>query len=349
MDNQILFYFDEYFNNFHDLRNDYKLINDIKKYNPHTIFIFNAYESTFYFENVEIQKLVEDEVKNRGIEFYIIFGNEHKTDNQYIIKNEHMKFLYWPTFLLHVSYYNGKYTDMKFQPNTKFEKLYSFYNMRPKTHRSMLIDLLYHNNLFDCGNITWNLKTKQVHNIEYEFQFWKEEIIKRGHNNVSEYSKLFDEYSCHYDLEFFNDDSLIHIIGETFNHINFITEKTYKPILINKIFLCLGAPDCNNNLKKYGFKLFEEIFDYSFDSEKDTNKRVDGVFNNLKNIKGKNYNEIYKMVEKKILHNKKKYIEILHKDEFIPKEFVDFYVKNKSYFNPNSHFHNMLNKILINY
>lgn len=353
MDKHFLFYFDEYFDNFRNLIYNDVLINDIKKHNPKTIFIFNAYESTFYIENEETQKLIEDEIKNKKIDFYIVFGNEHKIRDQYIIKSEYIKFLFWPTFLLHVSYYTGKYEFMEFIPNKNFKKLYSFYNMRSKKHRSMMIDLLYQNNLFDYGNITWNQKTKEVHNIEYDLQFWEEQIIKKENiqinPNGSEYSKLFNEYNSHYNLEFFNDDALVHLIGETFHHINFITEKTYKPILIDKIFLCLGSANCNNNLKNYGFELFEEIFDYGFDFEEDLNKRVVGILSNLEKIKDKNYNEIYNMVEHKIKHNKKRFLDILYKDEFIPKEFIEFYNHNKNEFKTNKHFYNMLNKILINH
>jgi len=217
----------------------------------------------------------------------------------------------------------------------------------------MLIDLLYQNNMFDYGNITWNQKTKYEDNIRYDFQFWKEEIIKKENNQInsnnSEYLKLFNDYNSHYNLEFFNDDALVHLVGETFNHINFITEKTYKPILINKIFLCLGTVKCNNNLKNYGFELFEEIFDYSFDFEKDLGKRVVGILNNFEKIKEKNYNEIYKIVESKITHNKKRFFDILYKDEYIPKEYINFYNQNKNHFKIDTHFYNMLNKILINY
>jgi hypothetical protein len=70
---------------------------------------------------------------------------------------------------------------------------------------------------------------------------------------------------------------LINIAGETnWSHNLFYSEKTYKPIGTMMPFLVYGNVGMNKDLKeRHGFKLFENLFDYSWEDECNDIKRIE--------------------------------------------------------------------------
>ena len=61
-------------------------------------------------------------------------------------------------------------------------------------------------------------------------------------------------------------------------------------------------------IRKYGFETFPELFDESYDEEKDLTRRTKIIIENLKKLRGKSTNELQgllEMVKPKIIHNKK--------------------------------------------
>ena len=79
---------------------------------------------------------------------------------------------------------------------------------------------------------------------------------------------------------------------------------------------------------KYGFELYDEIFDYEFDSKDNINDRISGIIENLNNLKEKNYYDLHKKIEPKLEYNKNLALKIwenCENDEFNP--YVEFYEK----------------------
>jgi hypothetical protein len=60
----------------------------------------------------------------------------------------------------------------------------------------------------------------------------------------------------------------------------FITEKTFRPIAYGKLFLVIGSPKFEQNLRRLGFDTFNDIIDKSYDTES-SYIRVDAVFKSL--------------------------------------------------------------------
>jgi hypothetical protein len=85
-------------------------------------------------------------------------------------------------------------------------------------------------------------------------------------------------------------------------------------------------------LKNYGFELYDEIFDYEFDSNPLLESRVDGIIKNLNSIKTRNSKELYDLVKEKIKYNKNNAISILKNDEYISSEMCDIFHKHKDVF-----------------
>jgi len=79
----------------------------------------------------------------------------------------------------------------------------------------------------------------------------------------------------------YNDIS-IEIVCETTTTADnfFVTEKTFRPIGHGRLFLIIGSPEFEQNLKKLGFDIFDDIIDKSYDSES-SYYRVDAVFKSL--------------------------------------------------------------------
>mgnify|MGYP000208988646 CR=1 FL=1 len=64
-------------------------------------------------------------------------------------------------------------------------------------------------------------------------------------------------------------------------------------------------------LKKYGFEMYDEIFDYEFDKKESLEERIDGIMKNLLKIKDEDYSNIYKKLKEKIEKNTLTGIEII--------------------------------------
>ena len=62
-----------------------------------------------------------------------------------------------------------------------------------------------------------------------------------------------------------------------------LTEKAYKPMLYKKPFIILGPRYIHQALKNMGFKLYDELFDYSFD-DKPYKERLNSVITQIKEI-----------------------------------------------------------------
>jgi hypothetical protein len=95
--------------------------------------------------------------------------------------------------------------------------------------------------------------------------------------------------------------------------VNVVTEKTYRQLFIGQPFLTLCAKDTHKTLKGYGFELYDEIFDYSFDSESDYKDRIKGIIDNVERLKGKDYSELYRLIEDKVEHNVRVCYELISK------------------------------------
>jgi len=68
-----------------------------------------------------------------------------------------------------------------------------------------------------------------------------------------------------------------HSLGTTQDvskYITTFTEKTIKPFLAGQIPIFIGPPNLERELRKLGFDLFDDLIDYSFESEKDTYTRL---------------------------------------------------------------------------
>jgi len=74
------------------------------------------------------------------------------------------------------------------------------------------------------------------------------------------------------------------LVSETYtgNKIKFITEKTYKPILMGHPFLIHGTSGTLEYLRSLGYETFPELFNENYDEQTDTKQQLHIVIENLK-------------------------------------------------------------------
>ena len=301
------------------------IINEIKKNNPEVIFYSNLFEFEIAandFEFLELEKILIE----MKINIYFLFGavNCEKHQQRYTYKN--MRFICWETFFLlqtykvfHYNISNLKIEDFKI--NVNFDRLYINYNHNPHKFRCLLMDKLNEHNLFNEGFNSWNKLTNDYFKGDkYKFNFWDEKYLK-----IDEYYK--NGYRLEVSETILEPKSFMNLVGESSDEYLIFSEKTWKPILIEQPFLSYGAPYQNLKLKDYGFELYDEIFDYSFDKCLNLEDRVDGVIDNLKSLKNENYYELHNKIKDKLTKNKKRALEIVNNSLHTLIEFVEIYKK----------------------
>lgn len=249
------------------------------------------------------------------------------------------KFIFWPTYLLHFAYYNiisvfgNDYIIKK-----DFNKLYLNLNNKPHFHRQMVMDYLCKYDLFNYGINTWNEMPHPSNT--FDFKCWNMKIQKLDDMvDYEEHGKTKGGYNARFYLtrDILETGCLINLVGETFcreheNALIYYTEKTFKNYFTEQPFIVIGSMNQSKNTAKYGFVLYDEIFDYSFDNEPLRLYRIKDILINLLMLKDKNYNELYSTIDEKVQYNKKRALEIIHDDPYVPEEFITIYKKYKSVF-----------------
>jgi hypothetical protein len=179
-------------------------------------------------------------------------------------------------------------------------------NNKPHTHRCLLMDLFAKYNLIDNQAISWIITTDKYTTEPIEFYYWKEQKL-RLHDTFDEVPDGFKIIPQEYKTSF------VQVINESNMDNYFITEKTVMPLLLQKPFIVINKKNYNSWLKELGFELYDEIFDYSFDSiENDKDRFEMGVkeIYKLNLLSRKEQFDRYISVKNKLLLNKQRALEL---------------------------------------
>lgn len=196
------------------------------------------------------------------------------------------------------------YKNQNYEPLT-FDKVYCSYMFRPSESRGRLLDSLISKNLLDDGYITYHFPNVKTH-PEFEY-FNKPPIVF----DDEQYTKNSVD---HFINPYLYRNSFIDIVTEASHETDlfFLTEKTIRAICHEKPFITVGSKGFHKKyLKEYfGFELYNEIIDYSFDDHSSIQYRINGIIENLKRIisnKDK-LEEYYEILIPKLKHNR----QVLH-------------------------------------
>lgn len=282
-----------------------------------------------------------DLLEKNSIQFYLILGCERNEMFEYFYVNKSPNFniVYWNTSLIGLPYFQLQNFIVRNNLNTnieslsiekKFDKLYINYNNKSRYHRCLLMDYLAKNDLLKHGLNSWN-QLSEVNTAMSEdffnFEYWEEKKISI---DGFEYY-VNDEYRP----TLLNMNCFVSVVTETSDKILFVTEKTYRQILIQQPFICLGAQNQNTILKKYGFELYDEIFDYEFDTKPNIKDRAQGIIDNLNKIKDLDYYELFDKIKEKVRRNKLNAIKIYNEGLYFSEDLKKIIYENKKNFENN--------------
>jgi hypothetical protein len=285
-----------------------------------------AQEEWAYYHFVNLSMAFEQIVnaaKNLPID--IVVGGHESSPPGYNVNNPRYKNVnihYWPTYWMTYFGYNlpGQLD------NTPVDKLFCLLNGNAHTHRCLTMDLLCRDNLLDNGYISWyDLKNSE----NYEFKYWTpEHLILDTFDNSRNLFTVPPEYSR----------AFVNIVSEGDVLTYFFTEKTTKPLYYKKPFLVISKEGYHTKfLVELGFKLYDEVFDYSFDLIADQSNRIEAVIQELKRFENHSHAQLEELtiqIRDKLEYNQKHLTSLMHDVNIWPKIILD--LLNDEYFQTNN-------------
>ena len=167
----------------------------------------------------------------------------------------------------------------------KFDFLYL--NKHNRSHRSKLFDRvepLLSNSVYT--NWDKGIKLPAEHELpwaqDYPFHGMDQDIYEKPYNETK-YSLVSETND--------NNDEI------------FITEKIWKPIIAQHVFVVHGNYLYLQKLREMGFKTFSNYFDETYDLERDPNKRIRKVVETCRDLLKKNWQDIYLQTQALRRHN----------------------------------------------
>ena len=163
-----------------------------------------------------------------------------------------------------------------------------YLNKQSRKHRTKLYDKLLEKDILKNSLHTrWPDKKLDA---KYELP-WAQDY--------PEYGKDQDIYELPYI------DTVCSIVSETNDNDYevFMTEKIWKPIMAQHVFVVHGNYLYLQRLREMGFKTFGSYFDEGYDLERDPDKRIDNIVSLCKDLRTKEWQDIYLQTKALRQHN----------------------------------------------
>ena len=217
----------------------------------------------------------------------------------------------WFWFYMYQKYHNN---ELNFQHmEKKFDFL--FLNKQTRPHREKLYEKIQKTNLLNDSLYTyWPVGKKLPKDFElpwvekYPFRGMDQQIFEKPYNETK-YSLISETNDNNTDV--------------------FITEKLWKAIIAQHIFVVHGNYLYLQKLRELGFQTFSKYFDESYDLEKDPDKRITKIIETCSILKEKNWEDLYLQTQSIRKHNynmflnKEKLSEQVNKQLNLFLEFAD--------------------------
>jgi len=275
-------------------------------------------------------KEIVDYVNERDIPLYIINGSS--PDSKLLYDSTEIQFKKiqpiqsFPTYFLNhwTRNYLEAYKNFPTIPDhINIEHLLVSLNSRPHPHRCLLIDLMAKYDLIKDNAISWHSilgNNCDLNHSYHEFKYWTPEILKldtvENYLNTGFGLSIPEQYP----------NSFVQVVSEATDWVKFITEKTTLPLFYGKIFIVGTTPGYHAYLKELGFELFEEIFDYEFDTIEDREQRFDKLVKNVSKLKSLTTQELeslYASVLPKLKHNQENLKKLVNSLDHWPELLID--------------------------
>lgn len=253
------------------------------------------------------------------------------------------------------------FRDFRFfqKSDIKITKLFICLNHlidKKRSYRLNLLNQLFQNDFDKKGYISASKLNQELVKKEIFDSYsllslqTKKDIFKnlynRAHPIFLDDKQNFSSSSADIIDNTFSLSALWHIVPETifYDEKLHLTEKIFKPIVLRRPFVLIGAPGNLAYLKEYGFKTFDRWINEDYDDEPDPDIRIKKAVDEIKKLQGKNlqdmYNEMLPILEYNHNHFYTKFKEI------IVEEAIDNFKKAVFMYNKDLSFRFQLPEVL---
>jgi hypothetical protein len=112
--------------------------------------------------------------------------------------------------------------------------------------------------------------------------------------------------SADYDADDFVSTAVSVVLETVVDSKIHLTEKTIRAIACGHGFVLVAGPESLAYLRRYGFRTFGTVFDESYDTEKDTVKRLEKVISTMQQIKNLSESD-WQEINKIAAHNRSRF------------------------------------------
>jgi hypothetical protein len=191
-------------------------------------------------------------------------------------------------------------------------KLFTSLNSKARHNRCLFIDCMSYYNMIHNNYVSWNMTVleEEANNIPYQFKYWlPERLLLETTWQDTILTNPSQSVQNTPPLQFA--DSLFSFISETVTDEIMVTEKTWMAIYHRRPFLTFATSGYYRFLQTLGIELYDEVFDYSFDSIQDWEDRCIAVMVQMKKLENKNLQNLYMLLRPKVLRNYTQMLDIV--------------------------------------
>ena len=232
----------------------------------------------------------------------VLANSEHSDIKKQLCKEHNMHDWY---YFFHGFAALSWYRDYKYleRVENKFTKVFISLNRlttKDRSYRLFLVSKMMEKDLLKKGHVSLCLTdpTQVTWQEELAYKNTKlsdsaKEVVRKNLSTVSG-SLVVDQYNPQGDLSAhagphelkLNQSALWHVVSETVFYYDklHLTEKIFKPIVSHRPFILVAAAGNLAYLRSYGFKTFDRWIDESYDLEKDNDKRISMIVEQLERL-----------------------------------------------------------------
>ena len=238
------------------------------------------------------------------------FSDRHNGKNVVILSDDANEDNY--TSYFHLPYSTSIHEFIDDHVQYKFSCL----NSVPKIHRLIMLNKLYqHNTQQDVfHSFLWDKQQHAKNHLNTDY--WKTDIAQYD----TEYNYFVENlmHMCPILVDdisdkdtYLNDHSVsspaysqsaLNIITESSHSRLFFSEKTWKPIFAKQLFMSINAPGSIAKLEEFGFDVFRDLIDHTYDQHTDLVQRVDACVAEVRRLSD-DIIDIYHHTEKRRQNN----------------------------------------------
>lgn len=264
-------------------------------------------------------KLTKCLIENHGhsIDDFIYISGSLPTDQNFE-KYRSIRNVYLPKLIL-VNTFETQYSDEYWKPNNRFfdskkPKIFVSMNGGPRSHRIALTILLGKMGLIQ--NSSYSIKPYCHSDLAIVFHKFLDKVDYNLNSGLKLSVDFENDYPHRSDRireedAFYFDNSYFSLVQETlfcekdidieYEHYDcqFITEKTFRPMIYRHPFILSGKYQALAALQEYGYKTFHPFIDESYDNIKDDCDRLEAIANEVKrlcNLSHDEWSAIYKQI-----------------------------------------------------